>query len=53
MDIISVVKEISNFGLSMFIAVYFIIRLDKFMRKISGSLDKIHDHLENKEHEAP
>lgn len=53
MDIISAIKEISNFGLSMFIAVYFIIRLDKFMKKMSNSLEDIHEHLEDKEHEAP
>ena len=48
MEIISAVKEISNLGLSMFIAVYFIIRLDKFMRKMCSNLEEIHEHLEDK-----
>ncbi len=53
MEIISAVKEISNFGLSMFIAVYFIIRLDKFMKKMSNNLEDIHSHLEDKKNETP
>lgn len=35
------IKEISNLGLSMFIAVYFIIRLDRFMVEILYELKKI------------
>lgn len=35
------IKEISNLGLSMFIAVYFIVRLDRFMVKILYELKKM------------